>query len=213
MFRRALFLVLAIAFSAAAQTKPAPSKSPAPAAPARPAAAFPNAALPENAPLLTKVESYLRVLFAWGPDYQVKLGPATQAQISDLYKIPVQVTHQGHTKPEPSKAPGNWNGLCLKGRPLYVPRRNPRSFAGPFRCQSSQVTSVRFAVDWPDRCQSRRCGVQRLRMPPLPGALYHSQNGRAGIPASPLRFQEFPPYRNSSLGYDRRYRCPLRFSV
>src|SRR5487761_25364 len=97
MFRRALFLVLAIAFSAAAQTKPAPSKSPAPAAPARPAAAFPNAALPENAPLLTKVESYLRVLFAWGPDYQGKLGPATQAEISDLYKIPVQVTHQGHS--------------------------------------------------------------------------------------------------------------------
>ena len=98
MFRRALFLVLVITLTAAAQTKPAPSNSPAPAAPTRPAAALPNAALPDNDPLLTKVESYLRVLFAWGPDYQVKLGPATQAQISDLYKIPVQVTHQGHTE-------------------------------------------------------------------------------------------------------------------
>lgn len=108
MFRRALFLVLAITFSAAAQTKPAPSNSPAPAAPALPAAALPNtarlaaalpnAALPNNDPLLTKVESYLRVLFAWGPDYQIELGPATQAQISDFYEVPVQVTHQGHTE-------------------------------------------------------------------------------------------------------------------
>ena len=97
MFRRALFLVLAITFSAAAQTKPAPSKSPAPAAPARPAAALPNA-LPNNDPLLTKVEAYLRVLFAWGPEYQIKLGPAMPAPIPDLYKIPVQVTQQAHSE-------------------------------------------------------------------------------------------------------------------
>ena len=103
MFRRAFLLVLVITLSAAAQIKPAPSNSPAPAVPARPAAALPPAALPNNAlpnndPLLTKVESYLRVLFAWGPDYQIKLGPATPAQIPDLYKIPVQVTQQTHSE-------------------------------------------------------------------------------------------------------------------
>jgi len=100
MFRRALFLVLAFTLSSSAQTKPARTKpagaNPAPPATASPAAAVPNNALPSNDPLLAKVEAYLRVLFAWGPDYQIKLGPATQAQISGLYKIPVQVMHQGH---------------------------------------------------------------------------------------------------------------------
>ena len=95
MFRRPLFLVLVFALSSSAQTKvvqtkPAPSNSGKLTATASPAAALPN-----NDPLLAKVEAYLRVLFAWGPDYQIKLGPATQAQIPDLYKIPVQVTHQG----------------------------------------------------------------------------------------------------------------------
>jgi len=82
MFRRALFLVLVIALSAAAQTKSAPAPTTAPA---------------NDAQLLNKVESYLRVLFAWGPEYKVKLGPATPSPIANLYKIPVQVTYQGHT--------------------------------------------------------------------------------------------------------------------
>jgi protein-disulfide isomerase len=77
--------------SAAAQTKPAQTKS----APPTPSAAA-SAALPNDAPLFAKVEAYLRVLFAWGPDYQLKLGPATQSEISGLYKISVQVMHQGH---------------------------------------------------------------------------------------------------------------------
>jgi protein-disulfide isomerase len=53
---------------------------------------------PANDALMKKVESYLRVLFAWGPDYQVKLGPATPAKIPDLLEVPVQVVNQGHTE-------------------------------------------------------------------------------------------------------------------
>ncbi|HEV2288143.1 MAG TPA: thioredoxin domain-containing protein [Candidatus Acidoferrales bacterium] len=52
----------------------------------------------ESSPLLKKVESYLRVLFAWGPDYQVKLGPPVPAKVPDLLEVPVQVVNQGHTE-------------------------------------------------------------------------------------------------------------------
>lgn len=88
MMRRALFLALVATLSAAAQTKPAPSN------PATHAAT----AIPNNDPLLTKVEAYLRVLFAWGPDYQIKLGPAKPAQIPGLDEVPVQVNHDGHSE-------------------------------------------------------------------------------------------------------------------
>lgn len=51
-----------------------------------------------NDALMKKVESYLRELFAWGPDYQVKLGPVAPAKIPDLLEVPVQVVNQGHTE-------------------------------------------------------------------------------------------------------------------
>ncbi|HEV2222613.1 MAG TPA: thioredoxin domain-containing protein [Candidatus Acidoferrales bacterium] len=98
MLRRALFLVLAFALSAVAQTKPAQSKPAAANQAARAATASPAAALPANDPLLAKVEAYLRVLFAWGPDYQIKLGPAKTAQIPGLDEVPVQVNHEGHSE-------------------------------------------------------------------------------------------------------------------
>src|SRR5579863_10735109 len=78
MFKRAILLVTIFALSAVAQTKSA-----APSAPA-------------DAPLVSKVESYLRVLFGWGPEYKVTLGPVTPAEIPDLEKIPVSINYQGH---------------------------------------------------------------------------------------------------------------------
>lgn len=81
MARRLVFLVLAVALSVSAQTKSAP-------APAKPATA--------NSPLLAKAEAYLRVLFAWGPKYQLTLGPAVPSPLPGLYKVPVKVLYQGH---------------------------------------------------------------------------------------------------------------------
>lgn len=88
IFRRALLLVLVFTLSSSAQTKPAPSKSGTLAA----------TPLSNNSPVLTKVEAYLRVLFAWGPEYQIKLGPAKPAQIPGLDEVPVQVNHEGHSE-------------------------------------------------------------------------------------------------------------------
>ena len=48
--------------------------------------------------LLSKVESYLRNLFGWGPEYKINLGPVTPAEIPDLLKIPVSVDFQGNNQ-------------------------------------------------------------------------------------------------------------------
>lgn len=82
MIKRATLLVMVLALSVAAQTKP----------PAQSAAG----SLAPNDALIAKVESYLRFLFGWGADYQVKLGPVKQSPISDLEEVPVSVTSQGH---------------------------------------------------------------------------------------------------------------------
>ncbi|MFZ0640644.1 MAG: DsbA family protein [Candidatus Acidiferrales bacterium] len=85
MIKRAILLVTALAISAAAQTKSAATSSQASSAPAT------------NDALTAKVESYLRVLFGWTPEYKVTLGPATPSPIPELVQVPVSVTYQGHT--------------------------------------------------------------------------------------------------------------------
>lgn len=82
VFAFALFAVLALAFG---QTKSAAQD-----------ASQSGSASPANVALAAKVESYLRVLFGWGPEYKVKLGPVTPSEIPELVKVPVTVDYQGH---------------------------------------------------------------------------------------------------------------------
>jgi protein-disulfide isomerase len=55
-------------------------------------------ASPENSALATKIATYLRVLFGWGPDYKVSLGAITQSQVPDLLQVPITVTYQGQNQ-------------------------------------------------------------------------------------------------------------------
>ena len=73
MMKRIVLLVLLVAFGAAAQ-QPAPSASAA------------------DQQLLQKVEAYLRVLFAWDADYQVKIGQLGPSKLPDTYEVHIQVT-------------------------------------------------------------------------------------------------------------------------
>lgn len=82
VFAFALFAVLALAFG---RTK-SPSQD----------ATQSSSVPPTSAALHAKVESYLRVLFGWGPEYKVTLGPATPSEIPDLLKVLVSVNYQGH---------------------------------------------------------------------------------------------------------------------
>lgn len=62
-----------------------------------PQAATQTAASPTQAQLERKVETFLRELFAWGPTFQVKLGPFTEAAVPGFYEVPIEVTVGGQS--------------------------------------------------------------------------------------------------------------------
>jgi protein-disulfide isomerase len=49
-------------------------------------------ASPDQAQLLKSTEAFVRNLFAWGPDYAVKLGPLAPSPSPDFYQVPLTVT-------------------------------------------------------------------------------------------------------------------------
>jgi len=76
--------ILLIALPYAAQKASAPTSSR-------------STASPEQTEMLKSTEAYLRKLFAWGDDYKLKLGPATQSMVPDFYLIPLEVTVNDQT--------------------------------------------------------------------------------------------------------------------
>jgi len=59
-----------------------------------PAAAAPS---PEEAQLLKSSEAFVRKLFAWGPAFQVQLGPLSPSSSTDFYSVPLKVTFNGQS--------------------------------------------------------------------------------------------------------------------
>jgi protein-disulfide isomerase len=51
----------------------------------------------DEAQLLKNSEAFVRKLFAWGPEFQVKLVPALQSPAPGYYLVPVQITFSGQT--------------------------------------------------------------------------------------------------------------------
>jgi protein-disulfide isomerase len=50
---------------------------------------------PDQAQLLKNTEAFVRNLFAWGPDFAVKLGPLAQSPSPDFFQVPLTVTIHG----------------------------------------------------------------------------------------------------------------------
>jgi protein-disulfide isomerase len=67
-----------------AQTTPEKEKSPAPKTDDS------SAAKPST--LESRIEQYLRNLYAWGPTFDVKVGPSKPSPIADLLEVPVKVS-------------------------------------------------------------------------------------------------------------------------
>lgn len=84
--RRPALLLLALAVLAAA---------PFSAAQSAPANSSHSGATPEQSPLLKSTEAFLRVLFAWGPEVKVDLGPLQPAASPEFYLVPIRVTING----------------------------------------------------------------------------------------------------------------------
>jgi protein-disulfide isomerase len=51
----------------------------------------------DEAQILKNSEAFVRKLFAWGPEFQVKLGPASQSPAPGYYLVPVQITFGGQS--------------------------------------------------------------------------------------------------------------------
>ncbi len=62
-----------------------------------PSAKSPASPAPKPDSLEDTTEKYLRNMYAWGPQYEVKLGPAKPSPIPDLLEIPVTVGLQGQS--------------------------------------------------------------------------------------------------------------------
>jgi len=48
-----------------------------------------------SAPIEKRVEDFLRKWYAWGSDFQVKVGPVKPSSAGDLYEVPVEVAAEG----------------------------------------------------------------------------------------------------------------------
>ncbi|HWG59476.1 MAG TPA: thioredoxin domain-containing protein [Candidatus Acidoferrales bacterium] len=56
-----------------------------------------SAAAQEQGPLLKSAEAFIRNLFAWGPDFKLKLGPLGPSASPEFYSLPVEVTFNGRS--------------------------------------------------------------------------------------------------------------------
>jgi protein-disulfide isomerase len=61
-------------------------------------AALAPSGVPNEAAILKSSEAFVRMLFAWGPEFQVKLGPLSQSATPDFYRVPLQVTYKGQSE-------------------------------------------------------------------------------------------------------------------
>jgi protein-disulfide isomerase len=82
IFRSCIIILVAILASGSpgfAQTSPA------------------SAAAPDQAQILKSTEAFVRNLYAWGPEFNVRLGPMTPSVSPNFYLVPIHVTINGQT--------------------------------------------------------------------------------------------------------------------
>jgi len=95
VFYRAIILAVLSACVAPAAVVAQPAGQSAAATPAAGATRPATPASPEQAKLLKSTEAFVRVLFGWGPDVKVELGPLAPSAAPDYYTVPVSVTLNG----------------------------------------------------------------------------------------------------------------------
>src|SRR5271156_4320078 len=84
--------ILVVAFQVSAQTA---AQAPATAPNHAPGQAASKAPTLEETQFLKTAEVFVRKLFGWGPDFQLKLGPLSNSPAPDFYLVPIQVTFNG----------------------------------------------------------------------------------------------------------------------
>ena len=92
-----VFLLGTFCSNLIAQTAPQKEKSPAPATSSSTPGASSAGAASKPGSVEDRVEKYLRNLYAWGPNYTVKVGPTKPSPIPDLLEVPVSVSMGGQS--------------------------------------------------------------------------------------------------------------------
>jgi protein-disulfide isomerase len=90
----AILLLTTFRLSSFAQSSQAGSVSPGSKPDAKPAAGT-NAGSADS--LETRVEKYLRNLYAWGPEYELKVAQPKPSPIADLLEVPITVSKDGQS--------------------------------------------------------------------------------------------------------------------
>lgn len=96
-------LILFAALAASAQSPATPQTSAASTAKTATRSAAPHqasppaAATPESSAIEKRVESFLRRIYAWGPQYQIKVGAPVETPIPGLLQVPVEIAFGGDT--------------------------------------------------------------------------------------------------------------------
>jgi protein-disulfide isomerase len=86
----ASLIVLSVLLPTGRASAQTPTATPAPA----PTSPQSNPLKPEA---LQSIEKYLRNLFAWGPEFQLKLGTVVASPAPDIYEVPIEITVNGQT--------------------------------------------------------------------------------------------------------------------
>src|ERR1700674_4508667 len=95
--RHALLLaLLCFTHSLNAQTSTQTPGAARPTSPS-PSARTPAASAAKPGSLEDKVQQYLRNMYAWGPQFEMKVGPIKPSPIADLLEVPVTVGMQGQS--------------------------------------------------------------------------------------------------------------------
>jgi protein-disulfide isomerase len=95
--RKLQFLIVALfclALRLGAQTNAQTSTT---GRPASPSAQSPLAPAAKPGSMEDKVERYLRNMYAWGPSFEIKVGPTKPSPIPDLMEVPVTVASHGQS--------------------------------------------------------------------------------------------------------------------
>jgi protein-disulfide isomerase len=91
-----LLAALCFALSTNPQMSAQTPRTPRPESPT-PSSQSPTPSAPKPGSLEDKVEQYLRNMYAWGPQYEVRLGPTKPSPIPNLLEIPVTVGLEGQS--------------------------------------------------------------------------------------------------------------------
>jgi protein-disulfide isomerase len=91
-----ILTLLCFALSTSAQLSAQAPSTGRPASPS-PSTQTPAATAPKSGSIEDKVQQYLRNMYAWGPQFEMKVGPIKPSPIPDLLEVPVTVGTQGQS--------------------------------------------------------------------------------------------------------------------